>query len=75
MQKQFFMLLCEIYILKETEIQLTSWRKCILDKDENSLLGTKLNSFPDYINKLPNSKVSRDKVPETMEKGRNIIQS
>ena len=44
-----------------------------MDKDENSLLGTKLNPFPDNINKLPNREVSWDKVPEIMKRVQILV--
>lgn len=43
-------------------IPLTSRRQHVLDKDEDSFLSTQFDPFPDHINKLPHSQISRNKI-------------
>lgn len=41
----------------------TCWWKRVLHKDEDSLLGTELDSLPNNVHELSNCKISRDEVP------------
>jgi hypothetical protein len=52
--------------------QRSSWRQCVLHKDKDGLFWAKLNPLPNHIDKLANSKISRDKVPTSEKKNKDV---